>query len=67
MRRLIKRGNIIDDTWQPIDPDCSVPEHGQICSLEQWQDLADKDGSAVQLEPGQEPTPLFDALEKIDL
>ena len=29
--------------------------------------LADKNGSAVQLEPGQEPTPLFDALEKIDL
>ena len=67
MRRLIKHGSIIDDTWQPVDPDCSAPEYGQICSLEQWHNLADKNGSAVQLEPGQEPTPLFDALKKIDL
>ena len=35
---------------------------GQICNLEQWLQLADKNGSAVQLEPGQEPAPLFDYL-----
>ena len=67
MRRLIKHDRIIDDTWQPVDPDSSMPERGQICSLEQWQNLADKKGSAVQLEPGQEPTPLFGALDKINL
>lgn len=67
MRRLIKHGSVIDDAWQQIDPDCPTPAHDQICSLEQWQNLADKTGSAVQLEPGQEPAPLYAALEKIKL
>ncbi len=67
MRRLIKHGSIIVDRWQEIDPDCSAPAHDQICSLGQWQALTDKTGSAVQLEPGQEPAPLYSALEDIQL
>ena len=67
MPRLIKHGSVIDDIWTPIDPDGEAPASGQVCNLEQWQQLADKTGSAVQLEPGQEPSPLFDSLNKIAL
>jgi uncharacterized protein (DUF934 family) len=67
MRRLIKHGSIIDDTWQLMDPDCTVPAPDQICNLDQWLQLGNKNGSAVQLEPGQDPTCLLGALEKIDL
>ena len=67
MPRLIKAGRIVEDDWQPIDPDCDIPASDQICSLEQWQGLVDKNGSAVQLEPGQEPTPLFKFVENIEL
>jgi uncharacterized protein (DUF934 family) len=67
MPKLIKHGSIIDDVWAPVDPDCTAPAPGQVCNLDQWQNLADKNGSAVQLEPGQEPTPLFDALNEIAL
>lgn len=67
MPRLIKDGGITDDSWSPSNPDIATPAHGQICNLEQWLRLADKSGSAVQLEPGQAPACLFDYLEQIQL
>jgi uncharacterized protein (DUF934 family) len=67
MPRLIKLGRITDDTWLPLNPDIARPAPGQICNLEQWLQLTDKNGSAVQLESGQEPAPLFDCLEQIQL
>ena len=36
-------------------------------SLEQWLQLADKKGSAVQLEPGEVPAPLLDHLDDLTL
>ncbi len=67
MSRLIKQGHITDDTWLPVNVDIIQPAPGQICNLEQWLQLADRNGSAVQLEPGQEPAPLFDFVEQIQL
>lgn len=67
MPRLIKDGVIVDDTWIPQDVQLSSPATGQVCNLEQWLLLADKSGSAVQLEPGQEPDELFDHLAQIQL
>jgi uncharacterized protein (DUF934 family) len=65
MPRLIKHGGITEDTWWPLDPKSALPTVGQICTLEQWLQLTDKHGSAVQLESGQTPTPLFDYLGQI--
>jgi uncharacterized protein (DUF934 family) len=67
MPRLIKEGKIIEDTWLPIHPDVVLPASGQICTLLQWQQLLDKNCSAVQLEAGQEPTPLYPFLQDIQL
>ena len=67
MPRLIKQGCIIDDAWLPLNPDIAVPAPNQICNMQQWLRLLDKNGSAVQLESGQEPAPLFDYLEQIQL
>jgi uncharacterized protein (DUF934 family) len=67
MSRLIKQERIALDTWLPLDPDITQPAPGQIGTLEQWLRLADKSGSAVQLESGQEPTPLLDYLDQIQL
>ncbi|MEZ5503085.1 MAG: DUF934 domain-containing protein [Halioglobus sp.] len=65
MPRLIKRGVITEDPWLPANPAADTAAPGHICTLEQWQRLVEKSGSAVQLEPGQEPLPLFDDLAKI--
>jgi uncharacterized protein (DUF934 family) len=67
MPRLIKQGNIIQDGWLPLNPDSALPAAGQICTLPQWQQLVDKNGSAIQLEAGQEPVPLFPFLGEIQL
>ncbi len=67
MPRLIKDGGITDDSWVPLNPDVAIPGPGQICSLEQWLQLPDKNGSAVQLEPGQGPDALLDHLGQIQL
>jgi uncharacterized protein (DUF934 family) len=67
MPRLIKDGEVIDDTWIAVNPDISAPAAGQIGTLEQWLQLADKTGSAVRLEPGQEPDVLWDFLQQIEL
>jgi len=67
MPRLIKDGVIVADTWRPVDPDLTSVPTGQICTLPQWLQLADKIGSAVQLEPGEEPAPLVDSVQDIQL
>ena len=67
MPRLIKDRKVVEDTWLALDVDTTAPRSGQICSLEQWLQLADKKGSAVQLEPAQEPDVLVEHLEQIQL
>ena len=67
MPRIIKDGSIIDDAWSPVDPDASEMQQGRICNLEQWLQLADKTDSAVQLEPGETPEALLEALDEISL
>lgn len=67
MPRLIRDGSIMDDERPGIDPDAAQPAPGQVCTLEQWLQLPDKRGSAVQLEPDQPPSPLLDHLEQIEL
>lgn len=67
MPRLIKNGCITEDTWQPLDRGAERLASGQIASLEQWQPLTDKSGSAVQLEPDDSPAPLYEHLGHIEL
>ena len=56
MPRLIRDGAVIEESTgaTPI-------------ALTDWEGLADKSGSAVQLEPGDDLSPLLDHLESIDL
>ncbi len=67
MPRLIKQGQIVEDSWQGVDPDSASPGRQQVLSLDQWLSLADTSGRAVMLEPGQAPAPLFDHLGQIPL
>ncbi len=67
MSKLIKQGSIIDDAWLPLNPDITVAAPRQICTLQQWLRLADKNGSAVQLESGEDPAPLLEFLQQIQL
>ena len=67
MKRLIKAGLIVEDSWQPPDADAANPGRQQILSLDQWLRLTDRSGRAVMLESGQAPAPLFDHLEGIPL
>lgn len=57
MPRLTKDGAIVEDSaaGEPI------------LTLDEWLEQADKQGLAVQLEPGQAPSPLFDFLRQIPL
>ncbi len=67
MRKLIIKGRVAEDEWLPADPDSPAPGEGRILTLDQWLALADKSGSAVQLEPGQAPAPLLPFLGEIEL
>lgn len=67
MPKIIREGKVVEDAWLPVDPDAIQPKQGQVCSQEQWQQLADKTGSAVQLEPGDTPAALLNALDQIAL
>jgi uncharacterized protein (DUF934 family) len=67
MPRLIKDGCIVEDEWRDPDGDLQAPAAGQIGTLDQWLQLANKAGSAVQLEPGQSPTPLLEHLDELSL
>lgn len=67
MPRLIKQGQIVEDSWQLAEPDDEAPSTFHILSLQQWQALSDKSGRAVILQPGEEPAPLLEALDQIPL
>jgi uncharacterized protein (DUF934 family) len=67
MPRLIKQGEIVEDSWLPADDDATSVCGQRILTLEQWLQQADRQGLAVQLEPGQAPSPLFDFLQQIPL
>ena len=67
MPRLIKDGAIVEDAWREADEDLQAPGRDQIATLDQWLQLEDKAGSAVQLEPGQAPTPLVQHLQELTL
>ena len=67
MPRLIKDGAVCEDGWLGPDPATAPDATDRICTLEQWQALADKGGSAVQLEPGDDPAAIYDALDDLAL
>ena len=67
MPRLIRDGEIVEDSWRQPDEDLEAPGSEQIATLEQWLHLADKAGQAVQLEPGQAPAPLLEHLDQLSL
>ena len=65
MPKLIKSGAIVEDQWQPVDASAETDCDNRILNLEQWLALPDKSGRGVQLEPSQEPDPLFEHLAQI--
>lgn len=67
MPKLIKDGAITKDNWWPADTAAESPPGGHLPSLAQWQALADKSGSAVQLEPGDGVSEIVPALEQLAL
>ena len=67
MPRLIKQDQVVEDTWQTVDPDATSPGEQQVLSLDQWLALEDKSGRPVLLEPGQAPAPLFQYLARIPM
>jgi uncharacterized protein (DUF934 family) len=67
MPRLISKSSIVSDSWHPVNPDSAPTSNHQILTLEQWLELPQKSGWAVQLEPGQAPAPLFAFLDDIPL
>ncbi len=67
MPRLIKDGDIIEDSWLPVDAEHPSADAHRILTLDQWLALPDKSASGVQLEPGQAPAPLFPYLDEIAL
>jgi uncharacterized protein (DUF934 family) len=67
MPKLIKQGQITSDTWLPAIADVATPAESHLPTLQQWQALADKHGSAVQLEPGDGVDALLPALDSLAL
>jgi uncharacterized protein (DUF934 family) len=67
MPRLIRDGAIVEDAWREADEDLRTPGPEQIATLDQWLQLEEKAGSAVQLEPGQAPAPLVEHLDELAL
>ena len=66
MPKLIKNGAIVHDDWQAPASGGTAPA-GHICTLQQWLQLQDKSGSAVQLEPGEGVQDLLEHLDAIAL
>lgn len=67
MPRLIKQGQITSDAWLPPVADAATASDPHLPNLSQWLSLADKSGSAVQLEPGDGIAELLPALDAIEL
>ena len=67
MPKLIRHGAITEDDWvTPAAPDGRTAGR-QILTLEEWQAVADKQGTGVQLEPDHACAPLLDHLDAIAL
>jgi len=66
MPKLIKHGEVVEDTWTAANPD-ATPSANQICTLEQWIALTNKQGSAVQLSAEEPPAPLMNHLDELAL
>ena len=67
MPSIIKDGAVVADSWLAPDPEQAQAPEGHIATLSQWQALSDKAGSAVQLEPGDDISPLLPHLADIAL
>jgi len=65
MPRLLRDGEIVEDNWLAANEE--TVENGRILTLAQWEETSEKSGSAVQLEPGDDVTPLLDYLSDISL
>ena len=65
MPKLIKDAQIIDDAWLPVEAEAESLSVGHIASLTQWLALNSRANTAVQLEPGELPSPLLDDLDKL--
>lgn len=65
--RLLRGGAVVADDWLP--PAEQAPGDGErrILTLAQWQDAGCPGGAAVQLEAGDNPAPLLDALASLAL
>ena len=65
MPRLLRDGAIAEDNWLAPNPDSLQSNH--LPTLSQWELLADKAGSAVQLEPGDSVESLLPHLADLTL
>ena len=68
MQVLIRHGERVNcERWFPAQPDAEVCSDGHIATLAQWQALPDKQGSAVQIEPGEGVEGLLEHLDVLEL
>ncbi|MEQ8803201.1 DUF934 domain-containing protein [Haliea sp.] len=67
MPRLIKQGQITSDPWLPPEAEAETAPESHLPTLSQWLSLADKAGSAVQIEPGDGVSELLPALDAVRL
>lgn len=67
MPKLIKDAQIVEDTWLPVEAGAESLSSGHIASLTQWLALNSKANTAVQLEPGEVPSPLLNDLDDLAL
>lgn len=67
MPRLIKQGQITSDLWLPPGAEAETAPASHLPTLGQWLSLADKSGSAVQIEPDDNIAELLPALDAIGL
>jgi uncharacterized protein (DUF934 family) len=65
MPRLLRDGAITEDNWLAPNPEGLQSNH--LPTLSQWEALADKADSAVQLEPGDSVESLLVHLEDLTL
>ncbi len=70
MAKLIKNGNIIDDSWQVLPADATeVPAGPVIVPLSLWQsaasELSDRGDLGIWLAPDEDPADIADALSEL--
>ncbi len=67
MPKLIRHGAITEDDWVTAAASDGRPVGREILSLEEWETVADKQGTGVQLEPDHACAPLLEHLDEIAL